>query len=35
VATTPVGEKVDVVVIRDGKKKTIQVKVGEMEQTET
>jgi serine protease Do len=32
VATTPVGEKVDVVVIRDGKKKTIQVKVGEMEE---
>jgi serine protease Do len=30
VATTPVGKKVDVEIIRDGRKKTLEVKVGEM-----
>ena len=35
VASTPVGKKVKVVVLRDGKRKTIKAKIGELEEAET
>jgi len=35
VASTPVGEKVKVVIFRDGKEKTLKVKVGEMPEEKT